>query len=160
RTVHELQQAWRRPMTIPLLRSRRSGSACIASLGLVALVRMAHAAWGVDPVEVHATTALCPAVTAVGDGHYGAIVAWQENTASGGLLKAQHLLASGDVDPAWVAPAALSDRDATRGALGAVSDGAGGAYVWWMENTALYVTHVTGSGTVATGWPASGRSLG
>src|SRR5262249_32847480 len=31
---------------------------------------------------------------------------------------------------------------------------------WWMETAALYVTDVTGSGTVATGWPASGRSLG
>jgi len=129
-------------------------------MGLMLLTRPAHGAWSADPVEVHATSALCPAVSATDDSHFGAIVVWQENTASGGLLKAQHVLANGDVDPSWNGPVAVSDLDAARLAIGAVSDGAGGAYIWWMVNTALYLNHITSAGTVAAGWLAHGRNVG
>jgi hypothetical protein len=71
-------------------------------MALMLFTRPAHGAWSADPVEVHATSALCPAVSAIDDGHCGAIIVWQENTASGGLLKAQHLEANGDVDAADV----------------------------------------------------------
>jgi hypothetical protein len=54
----------------------------------------------------------------------------------------------------------LSTADAVRSALGSVSDGAGGAYVWWMEGTQLYLTRLAAEGAVATGWPARGRQLG
>ena len=129
-------------------------------MALTLFTRPAHGAWSADPVEVHATSALCPAVAAIDDSHYGAIIVWQENTASGGLLKAQHVLANGDLDPAWGGSVALSDVDAARVDVGAVSDAAGGAYVWWMQNTALFLTHVTAAGTIAGGWPAQGRSMG
>ncbi len=132
----------------------------LASLGLALLTRPAHGGWSPDPVEVHATAALCPLVSVCGDASNGSIVIWQEVSASGGVLKARRLLPSGDLDPAWVSPLAVSDRDATRGALGSVSDDAGGAYVWWMENAQLLLTRVTASGSVATGWPARGRSIG
>ena len=61
-------------------------------MALMLSTRPAHGAWSADPVEVHATTALCPAVSAIDDGHYGAIIVWQENNASGGALEARHLL--------------------------------------------------------------------
>jgi hypothetical protein len=129
-------------------------------MALTLLTRPAHGAWSGDPVEVHATSALCPAVAAIEDGHSGAIIVWHENTASGGLLKAQHLLANGDLDLAWSAPAAVSNLDAARIAIGGVSDGAGGAYVWWMENTALFLNHLAGDGSIAAGWIARGRNVG
>ena len=129
-------------------------------MALMLFTRPAHGAWSADPVEVHATSALCPAVSAVDDGHFGAIIVWQENTASGGLLKARHLLANGDLDPAWTAPAAVSSMDAARVAIGAVSDGAGGAYIWWMENTTLLLNHLTAAGSIAAGWLARGRNVG
>jgi hypothetical protein len=129
-------------------------------IALMLLTRPAHGAWSADPVEVHATSALCPAVSAADDGHFGAIIVWQENTASGGLLKAQHLLASGDLDPAWSAPAAVSNFDAARVAIGAVSDGAGGAYIWWMESTTLLLNHLGADGSIAAGWLARGRIVG
>ena len=129
-------------------------------MALMLLTRPARGAWSADPVEVHATTALCPAVSAVDDGHYGAIIVWQENTATGGMLKAHHLLASGELDPAWGAPVAVSNIDAARVAIGAVSDVAGGAYIWWMENTALWLNHLTANGTIAAGWLARGRNVG
>lgn len=132
----------------------------VLSLGLLLLVRPAHGGWSADPVEVHATSALCPLVSVSDDGHRGSIVVWQENTASGGLLRAQHLLASGDVDPAWSGPAAVSNIDVARGALGTVSDGTGGAYVWWMENTMLMLNRLAPNGAVASGWLARGKNVG
>jgi len=129
-------------------------------MALVLLTRPAHGAWSADPVEVHATSALCPAVGAIEDGRYGAIIVWQENTASGGLLKAQHLLANGDLDPAWGGPTAVSDVDASRVDVGGVSDAAGGAYIWWMQGATLFLTHVTAAGTIAGGWSTHGRTMG
>lgn len=135
-------------------------AALFAMLAMMLFTRRTHAAWSADPVEVYATTALCPLVSAAEDASFGALVIWQEETPSGGLLRASHLLASGDVDAAWGAPVLLSTADATRSALGSVSDGAGGAYVWWMEGTQLYLTRLAAEGAVATGWPARGRQLG
>lgn len=144
-------------------RQHRPSIVLIVSLALLALLllaRPAHPGWAVDPVEIHATSALCPLVAVADDSHRGAIVVWQENTATGGFLRARHLLASGDLDPAWIAPAEVSTFEKPRHALGAVSDGAGGAYVWWMESSSLWLTRVTSAGTVAAGWPARGRGLG
>jgi hypothetical protein len=135
-------------------------AALFATLALMLFTRRTHAAWSADPVEVYATTALCPLVSAAGDATHGALIVWQEETASGGLLRASHLLANGDVDAAWGAPVLLSTADAARSALGSVSDGAGGAYVWWMEGTQLYLTRLAAEGAVATGWPARGRQVG
>ena len=132
----------------------------LLSLEFLLFTRPAHGGWSAEPVQVHATTALCPLVSASDDSHYGAIVVWQENTASGGLLKARHLLATGDVDPSWNAPTLLSTAQVSRAALGSVADGVGGAYVWWMENALLYLTRVAADGTIGTGWPARGRQIG
>jgi len=129
-------------------------------MALMLLARPAHGAWSADPVEVHATGALCPVVATTDDAHYGAIVVWQENTATGGLLKAQHVLANGDLDPAWGASVALSDVDVEREAIGAVSDANGGAYVWWTQSTSLLLQHVGANGAIAPGWSVHGRGLG
>lgn len=124
------------------------------------LARPSHGGWSAEPVAVHATSALCAPVASVDDAHAGAIVIWQEQSASGGLLQARHLLASGDLDPAWPGAVAVCDRDAARVAMGGVSDAAGGAYVWWIENLGLMLTHIAPDGALASGWPIHGRSLG
>src|SRR6185503_17052638 len=77
-----------------------------------------------------------------------------------GWLRARHLLASGDVDPAWPSPALVCDREAARVEVGAVGDGNGGAYVWWIENQSLYLSRLAPNGQVAPGWLAGGRKLG
>jgi len=120
-------------------------------MALMLSSRPARGAWSADPVEVHATSALCPAVAAIDDGHAGAYIAWQENGASGGVIRAQHLLASGDVDPAWAGPVLVSTRVADRSVLGAVSAGVGGAYFWWMEGGQVFIQRITHIGTVAPG---------
>ncbi len=101
-----------------------------AILALMLFTRPANAGWSADPVQVHATTALCPLVSACDDSEYGAIVTWQENTGVGGVLKSQRLLASGDLDPTWSGAVTVCAADVARGGLGSVSDGEGGAYVW------------------------------
>ena len=132
----------------------------LALLAMILLTKQTHAAWSADPVEVHATPNFCPLVAVASDAAFGAYVMWQELTPSGQILRAHHLLASGDLDPAWAAPVQLSTAAAPRMGLGSVSDGAGGAYVWWMEGTQLYLTRLAAEGAVATGWPARGRQLG
>lgn len=148
-------------MTIASHRIRYTVLALVLTwMALMLLTRPAHGAWTADPVEVHATSALCPAVSAIDDGHFGAIIVWQENSGSGGHVKAQHLLANGDVDPSWSGPVALSDVDVARADVGGVSDAAGGAYIWWMQNTTLFLTHLTGAGAIADGWSTHGRTMG
>lgn len=136
-------------------------------LSLLAPLDAVFAAWGPDPVQISAATEPKPQLAACTDGADGAIVAWQEG--GGGIVRAHHILASGDVDVTWPAGGrvACSVADA-RPYLEAVSDGAGGAYIAWLENLSstafdsadLYVTRVGADGQIATGWPARGRLVG
>jgi hypothetical protein len=128
---------------------------------------VARAAWSVDPVTVHATTDACPLVAAASDAQDGAIVVWQQDDAANpGVFRllAKRVLANGEVDAAWPADGALvsSMETVNRPALGALGDGSGGAYVWWMEqwSRSLYLTRILPDGTIAPGWLARGKSLG
>lgn len=137
----------------------------LVSLAATSASTSAHAGWSADPVAVHATTETCPLVAAASDGADGAIVVWQEETAADPTqhrLRAKRLFATGVVDPAWPAGGVLVSNATTmnRGALGAVGDGVGGAYVWWMEGAGLYLTRLLGDGTIAPGWTARGRGVG
>ena len=148
-------------MNLTSPRGRRRALASLAvAVGLSLPLHAAHAAWSVDPVQVRATTSLCPAVAAIDDGHAGAYIAWQENGLSGGVILAQHLLASGDLDPAWTAPTLVCDRVADRSVLGAVSAGAGGAYFWWMEGAYLTSSALPGSAPSPPAGPAAAARFG
>jgi len=136
-------------------------AAATALLGISVLSPAAFAGWSVDPTQVHATTNDCPQVAAANDGAYGAIVLWQETTADpNGPLYARHVLPDGTLDSAWPSPATVCATLAARSALGAVADGLGGAYVWWMSGTNVFLSRVAPNGSIAAGWPAGGRMLG
>ena len=141
----------------------RPGIALLSGVLLLAPA-VGHATWSLDPVTVHATTDNCPLVAAASDAQDGAIVVWQQDdAATPGVyrLLARRLLANGDVDAAWpAAGATVSSATVNRVALGALGDGGGGAYVWWMEQTSLYLTRMLSDGTIAPDWPARGKSLG
>ena len=141
----------------------RLGIALVLSASLLAPA-VGHAAWSADPAIVHATTDECPLVAAASDAQDGAIVVWQQNDAANpGVFRllAKRVLANGDVDAAWPADGALvSNVTPTRSALGALGDGNGGAYVWWMEYASLYLTRILSDGTIAPGWSARGKFLG
>lgn len=104
----------------------------------------------------------------VSDGAGGAIVAWQDgrSSATESDVFAQHVLASGAVDPAWPANGtALSTAVGVQRDLVIISDGTGGAIVAWMDGRSavtdfdIYAQHVLASGRVDPGWTAQGTAL-
>jgi hypothetical protein len=141
-----------------------------ALLSLALATPAAHAAWNPSP------TVNLPVCTAGGyqyypvmvpDGAGGAIVAWQDGRGAAFDIYAQHILASGSVDPAWPADGRLvcGATDNQQNPVIA-SDGAGGAIVAWLDyrNVGLtgvdvYAHHVLASGVVDPAWPADGRAL-
>ena len=103
----------------------------------------------------------------VSDGAGGAIVAWQDERLENDTnIFAQHVLASGVLDPAWPANGrALSTARGQQDIPTIVSDGAGGAIVTWMDGRSsvtdvdIFAQHVLASGAVDPAWPANGAAL-
>lgn len=127
---------------------------------------------GVDPAWPSNGCALCTATNGqafpaiVTDGSGGAIVAWQDGRGATTDIYAQHVLASGDVDPAWpVNGLAVCTAAGTQTTAAIAMDGAGGAIVTWQDARAaagqddIYAQHVLASGAVDPVWPANGRAL-
>jgi len=128
----------------------------------------------VDPAWPANGRALCAArgqqdvPTIVSDGAGGAIVTWMDGRSSVTNVDifAQHVLASGAVDPNWLADGiALCTAPAPQAFPNIVSDGSGGAIVTWYDfrpsasSLDIYAQHVTSLGIVDPAWPANGRAL-
>jgi hypothetical protein len=135
---------------------------CLAASG-------AHAQWSPDGVVVCDATKAQVEVEMVSDGSGGTILAWQDgrNTVFPDYdIYAQHLLASGVLDPAWPAQG-LAVCAATNKQLMPLlaPDGAGGAFVVWADyrsttsGALVYAQHLTAAGAIAPGWPADGLSV-
>lgn len=101
---------------------------------------------------------------AVPDGSGGLLVVWEDFRSGHDLdLYAQHLLASGAIDPTWPHDGAAVCR-----ASGAqmqpqiVSDGEGGALVVWRDRRSgaddVFLQHLRSDGTTDPAWP-DGRSI-
>src|SRR5262245_817398 len=155
-------------------------SSRFASLALAGAVLLgtAHTAWAEWPpcgrgVTASFTSNVHSSITT--DGAGGAIVAWMDGQFLSNIF-AHHLLASGDVDPAWPGVGRsllLDDLNSTGDNIinggrifpQIVSDGAGGAIVSWQElrdsDTEIDVLaqHVLASGVVDPAWPADGTAL-
>lgn len=140
---------------------------CAAALSIVFALLTPHVATGDWPAGARA---LCtdpgpqrqPAM--VSDGAGGAIVAWNDDRGVDYDIYAQHVLASGLVDPAWpVNGGALTNGLDHQEYPRLASDGAGGAIVTWEDNREqkidIYAQHVLASGVVDPDWPANGRAL-
>ena len=107
------------------------------------------------------------------DGAGGAIVVWQDLRDSKINVFAQHVLASGELDPRWPLdgrallgdPAALATAAGGQTAPAVVPDGAGGAIVAWQDNRDplteidIYAQHVLASGILDIKWPANGLAV-
>ena len=128
----------------------------------------------VDPAWPANGTALSTAAGAqldlvvVSDDAGGAIVAWMDgrSDASDFDIFAQHVLASGRVDPGWPAQGtALCTAPGPQTSPKIASDGASGAIVTWTDfrlggaNADIFAQHLLGSGVVDTAWPTNGRAL-
>ena len=150
----------------------------LAALGatLVALAltpRVAAAAWPLSGRAIATTPGgqVHPAITS--DGHDGAIICWQDGRLRFGNIFAQHVLASGELDPAWPVNGRglLTDTLALAGSDGGqispviVGDGAGGAIVAWLDNrdaateTDIFAQHVLASGDVDPNWKSDGTPV-
>lgn len=121
----------------------------------------------VDPAWPADGRAVCTAAnvqrdpTIASDGAGGAIVAWLD-LRSVYAIYAQHVLASGAVDPLWPADGRLVSTGEAYGPP-LVPDGAGGAVVAFADSrlgvVGIYVQHVLASGALDPAWPAGGRGV-
>src|SRR5262249_61536533 len=112
------------------------------------------ASGAVDPAWPANGRALCSAAghqvnpEIVADGAGGAIVAWQDTRSDPSDIYAQHVRASGTVDPAWPADGrALCSAANAQANPAIVADGAGGAIVTWEDARrgiarGIYAQHV------------------
>ncbi len=99
----------------------------------------------------------------VSDGAGGALLSW-DDLRGGRDIYAQHVLATGALDPAWPATGtALCLATGNQVSPRMVPDGTGGAIVTWHDlediQADLYAQHVTASGVVDPAWPADGRAI-
>jgi len=125
----------------------------------------------VDPGWPVDGRALCTAALSqaepviVSDGAGGAIVAWHDLRGGDNDIYAQHVLASGGVDPGWPANGrALCTAATDQLNPDIVPDAGGGAVVAWQDLRAgttndIYAQHILSSGAVDPAWPANGRAL-
>jgi hypothetical protein len=97
----------------------------------------------------------------VSDGAGGAIVIWYDDSTGNWLLYAQHVLASGIVDPAWPASGRLvSGPTGPTNVPAIVPDGAGGGIVMWNDSgITIRAQHVMSTGSLDPAWPAAGRAV-
>lgn len=125
-------------------------------------------AWPPNGVALCTAAGLQDVPSIVSDGAGGAIVAWMDgrSATSNVDIYAQHVLASGHVDPAWPANGtALCTAPSPQAFPGVASDGRGGAIVTWYDfrpaasGIDIYAQHVLGSGAVDPLWPANGRAI-
>ena len=99
------------------------------------------------------------------DGAGGAIIAWFDfRSGTSYDIYAQHVLASGAVDPAWPLDGlAICTASGDQVSPTLVADGAGGAIITWQDlrgaDYDIYAQHVLAGGTVDAAWPADGRPL-
>ena len=132
------------------------------------------ASGAIDPKWPATGLAICPLPgnqgfhSVASDGAGGVIIGWSDwrNGPYDGMgdLYAQHVLATGVVDPAWPVDGCLvSNATGDQEDPQLVSDGAGGAIVAWSDRRNrgedIYAQHVLGSGVVDPKWPAEGRAL-
>lgn len=124
-----------------------------------------------DPAWPSGGVALCTAsgfqdiCSISSDGAGGAIVGWLDRRSDAGDLYAQHILASGQVDPDWpVDGRAVCTAQELQANMVLVSDGAGGVIAAWVDRRDsgpgdIYAQHVFASGEVNPAWPSDGVAV-
>jgi hypothetical protein len=121
--------------------------------------------WPADGVIVCGASGNQANPAMVADGAGGAVIVWLDVESYD--LYAQRLTATGQRAPGWVAEGvAVCTAPGFQFLHVVASDGSGGVYVAWTdgrggdyENRDIYAQHVTGSGSVAAGWPVQGLAV-
>jgi hypothetical protein len=148
---------------------RPSALALSLALFTVAAAGPARAGWPTSPLTnlpVCTVTGSQDYPAIAPDGAGGALIAWSDSrSGTSADVYAQHVLASGLVDPAWPAGGrALCTAPGAQTGVQLVSDGAGGAIAVWQDlrggtNYDIYAQRVRASGVVDPAWPVDGRAL-
>lgn len=125
-------------------------------------------AWSVNGNPICTASGNQAAPKALPDGAGGAYFFWTDwrRSGFGADVYAGHVLANGQVDPAWPftgVPVCLADS--TQSPQAVCSDGAGGAFVAWFDwrnglDRDVYLHHVLPNGSLDPGWPANGLAVG
>lgn len=145
------------------------GLTLLVALG--ATLAMPRLAVGARPDDPRVNVPLCTAAdnqfvpSAVADGGGGVVVAWTDHRSGVDYdVFAQHLLASGDVDPAWPvngSPVCVAAGDQLFPV--GVPDGSGGVVLAWIDRRGtdydLYAQHVLADGSTDAAWPVNGVAL-
>lgn len=122
-------------------------------------------AWPMNGLVVCNSTAAQNVARIVGDGSGGAIILWDDfRSSTTADVYAQHLRATGSVDPAWpVNGQAICTATGDQRGIRVVSDGAHGAVIAWSDKRGgdfdIYAQHLLANGNVDAAWPVNGRSL-
>jgi hypothetical protein len=94
----------------------------------------------------------------------GVMVVWADFGGTSPDIRCQRLLVNGAVDPTWPSGSlAVCSAAGTQQLPVAVSDGAGGVFVAWVDlrlgAADVYAAHVLSTGSLNSSWPADGRPL-
>ena len=117
------------------------------------------AGWPSGGREISGANVIESRPIAVPDGAGGAVVAWQGFTQRLNVF-AQHVKATGVVDPVWPAGGrAMSTSKQTQDFAEIVPDGAGGAVIAWDDSVHVVAGHVIASGLLDPAYPDTGRVL-
>jgi hypothetical protein len=126
-----------------------------------------EAGWPIDGLPICTAPDSQSAPVIVSDGAGGALIAWMDKrSGSDWNVFAQHLLPTGNIDPAWPA----QGRDVCLAAgrqerLRVIPDDVGGFIVAWSDQRAgvgnddIYAIRVQSNGTAPPGWPADGLAV-
>ena len=126
--------------------------------------RSAAAKWPKDGIAVCSAPGDQIAPAAVSDGRDGFIVVWEDQRGTQPHVYAQHVLASGDLDPAWPGEGALVSGESSQGRPPlVVSDGEGGAWVAWNDPredpVGIRLQQISASGRIHPDWPTEGLRI-
>ncbi len=135
-------------------------------------------AWPVNGTAICTATDMQSFLAAVSDGAGGALITWSDFRSNIGQapflyydIYAQHLLASGVVDPAWpLNGVAICTASGNQTYSRIASDGAGGAYLVWNDGRAadpshqnyasdVYAQHVLAAGSIDPAWLSNGEPV-
>ncbi len=138
-----------------------------AALAALAAPLPARADWPHNPytnLPVCTATGSQTSIRVTSDGRGGTYVVWVDDRAGSATdIYAQHVLASGGVDPAWPATGlAVCTATGTQYYPDLARDGSGGLFVVWQDTRSgttsdVYVQHALANGTLDPAWPAQGR---
>ena len=141
----------------------RSGDADVYAQRITANGALA-AGWPATGLPV-CTLAGAPArVQAIADGSGGVVLTWEDARTGVADLFALRLLANGTRAPGWAAQGnRVCSAAGAETAERAVSDGAGGVFMAWQDHRGadwdVYAERLSGAGTPAAGWPATGVAI-